>query len=251
MQIVIPMAGIGKRFLDVGYTQPKSLISIEGKPMIQHVVELFSEQDDCVFICNDADLRTTDMKKILKKISPTSKISSVKYQKKGPVFDVMQAESAIDDTLPTIVNYCDFSMGWDYSEFQKYVDDNDLDGCIICYRDFHPHLLGHNLYASVRTDAGNNFLELREKYSFTENKMESWQSCGTYYFKSGEIMKKYFNQTIDQNIKINGEYYVSVVYNLMHQDGLKIKVFSIPHFCQWGTPEDLAAYTYWSETFNR
>ena len=52
MQIVIPMSGFGERFRAVGYTVPKPLIRVEGKPIIQHVVEMFSAEDDFIFICN-------------------------------------------------------------------------------------------------------------------------------------------------------------------------------------------------------
>ena len=41
VQIVLPMTGLGKRFRDAGYTDPKPLIDVDGKPMIEHVVSLF------------------------------------------------------------------------------------------------------------------------------------------------------------------------------------------------------------------
>ena len=40
-QIIIPMSGIGKRFIDEGYEDPKPLISVDGSPIIEHVVKLF------------------------------------------------------------------------------------------------------------------------------------------------------------------------------------------------------------------
>ena len=53
MQIIIPMSGIGKRFIDAGYKDPKPLIQVEGKPIIQHVVERFPGETKFIFICND------------------------------------------------------------------------------------------------------------------------------------------------------------------------------------------------------
>ncbi len=46
MQIVIPMSGFGERFRAAGYTVPKPLIVVENKPIIQHVVEMFSSEDN-------------------------------------------------------------------------------------------------------------------------------------------------------------------------------------------------------------
>ena len=46
MKIIIPMTGIGKRFIDAGYTTPKPLIEVDGKPIIEHVVSLFPNEKD-------------------------------------------------------------------------------------------------------------------------------------------------------------------------------------------------------------
>ena len=60
------MSGIGKRFIEAGYKEPKPLIQVEGKPIIEHVINLFDkEKDDYVFICNNLHLKTTNMKEIL------------------------------------------------------------------------------------------------------------------------------------------------------------------------------------------
>ena len=45
--------------------------------------------------------------------------------------------------------------------------------------------------------------------------MNEYASNGTYYFKSGAIMKKYFKQLMIMKETINNEYYVSMVYNLL------------------------------------
>ena len=139
----------------------------------------------------------------------------------------------IDDNEPVIINYCDFFMDWDYSDFKKVVAENDYDGAVVAYKGFHPHLLHEeNFYASMRADANNNMIEIKEKHSFTANKMDSPQSGGTYYFKRYAYIKKYFQRLMDEKISLNGEYYVSLVYNLLKQDGLRVFVYDkVPHFC--------------------
>lgn len=249
MQIVIPMAGTGERFLKSGYTLPKPLILIEGKPMIAYVTQLFPPDSDFLYICNTKHMKETPMASILRKISPKATIAEIRYKKKGPVYGILQAEAYIADDEPVVVSYCDFSTIWDVSAFTAFVTKHDLDGCIVCYSGFHPHLLGNNLYASVKRNEKNDFIEIREKYSFTPNKMDSWQSCGMYYFKTGAMLKKYCKKLVAQKIMCNNEYYVSLLYNLMHADTLKIKVFPIDYFCQWGTPEDLEEYLYTRKYF--
>ena len=52
MQIVIPMSGFGKRFRRAGYSVPKPLIEVDGKPIIQYVIEMFPGEENFIFICN-------------------------------------------------------------------------------------------------------------------------------------------------------------------------------------------------------
>ena len=162
---------------------------------------------------------------------------------------MIQAREYINDTQQTIVNYCDFSWRWNYDHFKRTVMDNKCDGCVISYKGFHPHLLGPNLYASMLCDENEWMKEIREKYSFTKDKMNSYQSSGTYYFKNGSIIKKYFQKLIDNGLVTNGEYYVSLVFNKLKEAGLNVYIYNIPYFLQWGTPEDLEEYLYWSDYF--
>lgn len=246
------MSGEGARFKRAGYLEIKPLIKVDGKPFIEHVVNLFPREDNFIFICREEHLQTTVLRKILLDLKPKAKIVSTVGDKFGPVYATMKAFDFIDDNEPAIVNYCDFSMDWDYSDFKKVVKKNGYDACLPVYTGFHPHLLHEkNFYASIKVDAEGFLEEIREKFSYTVDKTQSMHSPGTHYFKHGKYVKKFFQQMIDEKIDLNGEYYVSLVFNLLVRDGFKVGFYDkIKHFCQWGTPEDLEEYIYWSRLFN-
>jgi NDP-sugar pyrophosphorylase family protein len=247
VQLIIPMSGIGERFIDAGYKEPKPLIEVDGKPIISHVVDLFPGVDDITFICNEVH-EGIDM--VLKKIKPECKIHWVTNEnRRGPVDAVLQIKDFIDNDKEVIISYCDYGTFWDFHNFLKETRESESDGAIPCYTGFHPHMLGTDNYAFCKTN-GKYLLEIKEKEPFTDNKMNEWASNGTYYFKSGTIMKKYFQQLIDSNLDLNGEYYVSLVYNLLVKDGLKVSIFEIEKMLQWGTPFDLEIYKKWSEYFS-
>ncbi len=249
MQIIIPMSGRGDRFLKAGYRTPKPLIEVEGKPMIEHVVGLFPGEAHFLFITNKRHMESTGMESVLRRIAPGCRIVAVEPAKLGPVYAVLQAEEFIMDGEPAIVNYCDFSAKWDYAHFKNFVRQTRCDGCIPSYRGFHPHSLGSTHYAYMRTDAEGKMLEIREKEAFTDNRLQEYASAGTYYFSKGRYIREYFNRLMKNKIGKNGEYYVSLVYNLMNDDGLSTYVYEIEKFLQWGTPEDLEEYMWWSEAF--
>lgn len=247
MKIVIPMSGLGKRFADAGYKDIKPLIEVNGKPIIEWVVNLFPGETDFIFICRDEHLKSTKLESVLRRIRPEAVIVPIEGHKLGPVYAVSKIYDLIGDDEQVIVNYCDFFQDWDYGDFKAWVNANGCDGAIPCYTGFHPHLRHpKNLYASCKIDAEFNLLEIREKFSFEEDKTKAYHSGGNYYFSKGAIVKKYFSKMMEEGHSLNGEYYVSLVYNLLLRDGLNVKVYDkVPHFCQWGTPEDLEEYLSW------
>mgnify|MGYP001025514945 FL=1 len=248
MHIIIPMSGMGRRFIESGYLEPKPLITIDQKPIIEHVCNLFPGEDKFTFICNTNHLANTNLKKVLQTIKPNANILEIPNHKKGPVYAVSLAEKFIEDDEEVIVNYCDFGTYWDYKDFLKHTRDRNADGAIPSYKGFHPHMLGTTNYAFMR-DKNQWMLEIKEKEPFTDNRMKEYASNGTYYFKKGLYVKKYFQDLMRQGIDIKGEYYVSLVFNLLVKDSLKVSIYKIQHMLQWGTPQDVLQYKAWSKYF--
>ena len=214
MHIIVPMSGEGKRFLDAGYKVPKPLIIIDGKPIIEHVCNLFPDENKFTFICNSTHLSNTNIRKVLLNIKPNANIVEIENHKKGPVYAVNFAKDLIEDNEEIIVNYCDFGTYWNYKAFLKHTRERNADGAIPSYKGFHPHMLRNSNYAFMQ-DRKQWMLQIKEKEPFTKNCMEEYASNGTYYFKKGSYVKKYFQELIDKNINIKGEYYVSLIYNLL------------------------------------
>ena len=119
MHIIIPMSGIGKRFLSAAYKSPKPLIRIEDKPIIGHVIEMFPGENKITFICNKEHIHNTSMKKELFSYAPNSSIVEIEPHKLGPVYAVSKVFDRIEDKEEVIVNYCDFTCDWDYENFKE------------------------------------------------------------------------------------------------------------------------------------
>lgn len=251
MKIVIPMAGEGNRFREKGFKEIKPLIKIGNKPMIQHVIEMFPGEEDFVFICQKKHLEDTKLKSVLKKLKPKSTIAAVEDAGKGPVHNFLRAEKYIPDNEEIIVNYCDFWMEWNYKDFLSKARQGKYDGALPAFRGFHPASLGSTYYAYMRTDKNNNLLEIREKKSFSSNRMDDFASTGTHYFSSGKIAKKYAKELIGKNINVNKESYFSLPFNLLVGDGLKALVYEVKKFLCFGTPRDVNQYMFWHDVFNK
>ena len=130
MQIIIPMSGAGTRFVNAGYSTLKPLIEVDGSPMIEHVVRMFPGATDFVFICARNHLDETPLRSVLQRLVPNAVIVPIDPHKRGPVHAVLQARDWIKDAEPVLVNYCDFSVGWDYADFNRTMQKSQCDGCL-------------------------------------------------------------------------------------------------------------------------
>lgn len=236
--------------MEAGHTLPKPLIEADGRPLIEHVVGLFPGESNFSFICNSSHLDEFPLRPTLERIAPGSGIFQIPPHKKGPVFAVSSIFDSIDDRDEVIVNYCDFSKRWDYGRFLSEVREKRADGAISAYRGFHPHMLGTTNYAFIR-EVDSWLEEIREKQPFTSDRTKEFASDGTYYFRTGAILKEYFAELMRRDIHVGGEYYVSMVYNLMRESGLRTWIHEIDQMLQWGTPRDLEEYQSWSDYFRR
>jgi NDP-sugar pyrophosphorylase family protein len=251
MKVIIPLSGIGKRFQDAGYSVPKPLIEVEGKPIIYHVIDLFPGETDFHFICNEIHIQENQIDKVLLQKIPTAKVYSVPNKnRQGPVHAVLQVIDQLKENPEEeiIVSYCDFGTKWNYTGFLKEMRSHSADGGIAAYKGFHPHMLHGDNYAFMK-EQDKWLTDIQEKASFTENKMNEFASNGIYYFRTLERMIYYFQKLVALEMKVNNEYYVSLVYKVMLQDSCRIRIFKIEKMLQWGTPRDLEEYLVWSNFF--
>ena len=252
MQIVIPMSGFGERFRAKGYTKPKPLIEIDDRSIISYVVDIFPDENNLIFICNEDHLNNASygMESHLKSICPSATVVGISPHKLGPIHAVNQVKDHLEMSEPVVVNYCDFTCYWDWQHFKQSVNDLRVDGAIPAYRGFHPHSLGNTNYAYMK-EANYRLQDIQEKQPFTDNRIQEFASSGTYYFKSADLMYQAFGWVVENNVHVNNEYYISVAYQYLLKNNLETLVYPLQHFMQWGTPEDVAEYLEWSKVFRR
>jgi NDP-sugar pyrophosphorylase family protein len=245
MKIIVPMAGTGQRFVAGGYQDPKPLIHVNGRRIIDYVCKMFdAANDEFVFICNDAHLDTTNMREILRSMVSNCKIVSIPNHKKGPVFTIIGMMDMIGDEEEVVVCYCDNPYAWDYAAFKKWVVDRGSDGCILSHTGFHPHRLSSTMMAYMKENGGI-VSEIKEKECYTDDPLNEHASTGTYYFKKGRYIKKYFQMLMDEDINYKGEYYVTLVYNLLIRDGLLVHSYLTDYVTVFGTPEEVKNFEAW------
>jgi hypothetical protein len=244
MKVIIPMAGTGNRFVNKGYDVPKPLIKVNNKRIIEYILDPFDADDEIVFICNDQHIENTNMSEVLKELRPNSTIVSMPNHKLGPVYTVKRFYDFIDDEEEVMVSYCDNAFVWEKQSFVDHVNNNNLDGCILTHTGLHPHTLNSTKMAFLKTE-DDLLTEIKEKECYTDDPLSEHASTGAYYFRKGKFVKKYFDLSIEKNINHNGEYYVTLVYNLLVQDNLRVGYYDTDFVTVFGTPEEVESFEAW------
>ena len=245
MQLVIPMTGVGQRFVNRGHSDIKPLIQTGMGSMLAGVLRNFQSITSPICVVSESHPQKSRLKDEIIRLRPQARIVEIEAHKKGPNFAVWCAKEYLNPELPTIVNYCDFSGIWSEDKLIKSLTEQD--GLILTYKGFHPHRFRSNAYAYVKKDINDIVTEVQEKRSFTNNPAKEEASSGTYGFKTARIMLSAIQKQLDQNISHNAEFYTSLTYIPMIREGLEVKTMLIDKFFQWGTPDDLEDFIFWSE----
>ena len=221
IQIIIPAAGRGSRFVGSEFEKPKPLIEWDGKNMIQHVVSNFSQEKNKIFlICRDFHNINID----------GCVIKNIDYTTDGPAISASLFREQIDLESELIITNCDqIIKDWNKSIFLDFCKNYDaVLGCFISNKP-------HNSY--VKLDENNLVIDVREKQVIS-----NIATNGLHYWKKA----KYFFDSLDEMIHkkdtTNGEYYVAPTYNYLIKNNYKIGIFMFNQHYPIGTPEQLKYY---------
>jgi HAD superfamily hydrolase (TIGR01509 family) len=228
MNVLIPMAGAGSRFQKAGFTFPKPLIEVRGKPMIQTVVENINVDAKHIFIVQEDHYHKYSLKETLEMISPDCEIVTVNGVTEGAACTTLLAKSLIDNNEPLLIANSDQFVEWDSNEFMYSMIGDNIDGGILTFYSTHPK------WSYAKLDENGFVSEVQEKKPISDK-----ATVGIYYWTKGSDYVKYAEQMIKGNARVNNEFYVCPVYNEAINDNKKIKIFDIPKMWGLGTPEDL------------
>ncbi|MFO0609504.1 MAG: NTP transferase domain-containing protein [Polyangiales bacterium] len=259
MLIYVPMAGFGERYRRAGHAAPKPLIPVEGRPMIERVVEGFGPLrpgDRFLFTVNRTHAETTPVLAELARIAPGAEVVVIEPHRDGPIRTLLACADRIPAGEEVVLNYCDFGVRWSFDAFRDWCAAGKWGAAMSAYRGFHPHSLGPTLYAYMRVDErpedapGARVVEIREKHHFTPDKFGEYASAGLFWFREGRLMLEAAEAVARDDERVAGELYVSTAMQRLVAAGERVGVYPLERFYQWGTAEDLADYESWARALH-
>lgn len=226
------MAGSGKKFAEKGYTFPKPLIEIKGRPMIEWVVKNLTPKVEhrFIFICSREHYEKFRLGAMLTLLAPNCKIVVLNAPTQGAACTVLLAKEHINNNDELIIANSDQFINASVDEFISQARNQQADGMIMTFKSTHPK------WSFVKVNPVGMVMETAEKYPISDQ-----ATAGVYYFKSGKNLAQAAENMIKKDIRTNNEFYVCPVYNELILQDKKIKIHQIAaeNMHSWGTPEDL------------
>ena len=228
LNILIPMAGAGKRFEQAGYTFPKPLIDVKGRPMIQVVTENLNIKANYIYVVQKEHREKYNLDTLLNLITPGCKIVETEGVTEGAACTALLAKKYIDNNKPLFFANSDQFVEWDSTEFLYKMNETDADGGIVTFKATHPK------WSFAKLNNEGLVTEVAEK-----NPISDIATVGFYYWKKGSDFVKYAEEMIEKDIRVNNEFYVCPVFNQAIKDKKEIRTYNISKMWGLGTPEDL------------
>lgn len=235
LNIVIPMAGRGSRFIDVGYELPKPLLLVHGRPMIEVVIDNLKPKTPhrFIFICQKEHVEKFNLETILHKAGGTnSEIITVNSVTEGAACTVLLAEKLINNDNPLMIANCDQYIAVSIDKYLTNMNNGNLDGYIMCMTANDPK------WSFVRLDENKQVTEVVEKKVVSNE-----ATVGIYNYRCGCDFVESAQRMIKGNDRVNNEFYVAPAYNYMIESGKKVGYMNIGSerdvMYGLGIPEDL------------
>ena len=234
LNIVIPMAGKGSRFANVGYALPKPLIPVHGHPMISLVTRNLRPNfpHRYIFLCLQEHIEKYQVDRLLKGWEPGCEIVTVDRITEGAACTVLLAKELINNGDSLMIANSDQWVDTDINSYLDTMSAQNLDGLIMTMWADDPK------WSFVRLDDKGLVTEVVEKKVISNE-----ATVGIYNFRRGADFVAAAEMMIEKNERVNGEFYVAPAYNELILQNAKIGYFNIGKVGDGmyglGVPEDL------------
>ena len=232
MNILIPMAGEGSRFIKEGYTFPKPLIDVNGKPMIQAVIENLDFDAKYIFLVRKEHLEKYEIESLLSVVTNNrSHIIVVDGLTEGAACTALLAKEFIDNDEELLIANSDQIVEYSKDNFINLRRLTNSDAIVFTFRAVHPK------WSFVKVNSRGIAIEVAEK-----NPISDIATCGIYYYRRGSDFVRHAESMIEKEIRVNNEFYICPVYNELIAAGSMLIPFFVHKMHGLGTPEELKKY---------
>jgi len=246
--LILPMAGLGKRFKKYNFKTIKPLILVDKECILEKSLKHIPKVKKKYLILNKKIL---DKSNVLKKIVQKNKIIAFPLTKKtlGQADTVNKLEKIIKIDEDALIHSCDYILNFNIKKFLKLKKISDV---IIFVSKLENQIIkNYDAFGYCKIDKNQNVIKIIEKKTISNKPELDHVVTGSFWFK--KISNCFLSQKISKKKKntINNEYYVANNINNLIQIGLKIKILEVENWINLGDYFSLNQFIYWQNFFKR
>jgi bifunctional N-acetylglucosamine-1-phosphate-uridyltransferase/glucosamine-1-phosphate-acetyltransferase GlmU-like protein len=200
------------------------------------------------FVCRDFH-QSSGLVSIIKRYFPDAQFITIEKITEGQACTCMIATDSIDLAKPLIIAGCDNGLIYDKLSFATLTEKCDM--IAFTYRNDERVLQNPCAYGWIKADSEGKIKSVSVKRPVSENPLKDHAITATFWFRNGNIFVNAANKMIENNDRINNEFYVDTVIKYVLESGYDTRIFEVERYIGWGTPEEYETYmktiTYWKE----
>lgn len=228
--LLVPMAGLGTRFIKKGFSIPKQLINIKDKHLIDISLDCLVLDDvQLTFVVRDEHVYNFRIDEILrKKFGESINIVILEHETQDVVETCLHAKKFINNKEALIIHLLNMEFSPQFNPHE--LDNYDADGCILTFKS---NSRNHSYVKHV----GELVVETSEK------KLISDDACaGIYGFKHGSYFCEMAEQMLEHHNRIENKFCMTTLYNSFIESGKKVKIVELDKIHFFRSPEEFEFY---------
>lgn len=243
MANIIPLAGIGSRFSKDGYLLPKPLIPVSGVPMIIQAIRNMPRADKWIFIVREEHINDYAIDKLIKTEIPNAIIIPVSQTTEGQASTCALALPHLEDNEDLFIAACDNSFLYNKEKYENLKNNSNID--LIVWTFTQDKLLSDSSkswgWIKLNQD-GVTIDDMSVKIPVSDDPFSDHAVVATFYFKKALDFKNAYNLMVQENYRINNEFYVDSLPIFLKKLGKNSVIFDVDLYVGWGKPADLYKY---------
>jgi NDP-sugar pyrophosphorylase family protein len=235
MRIIIPIAG-SVSFKDSDFIYPKPLIDVGDKPIIEYVINNFSNIEGAVkfcFILKQSLCSEYNLDYVITQLTSDPLIIRLKNQTKGATCSVMMCIDKIEPDEEVIIANSDQYFLENVNNAVVFFRRNNVDAGIITFKSVHPR------WSFAVLDENENVVETAEKRPISRDAI-----AGFYYFRTFKtFIDAAYNSILNEDY-YNDQIYISSSINQLILQNKKIMAYKInnENFFSFYTPQKIKEF---------
>jgi NDP-sugar pyrophosphorylase family protein len=250
MANVIPMAGLGSRFSKEGYTTPKPLINVSGVPMIVQAIRHMPPSHKWIFLVRQEHIRDHKIDEVITKELPNAIIVAVNQTTLGQANTSLLAQAYLHPDEPVFIAACDNGYVYNKEKYAELTNDPNIDCVVWTFTQMEKMRASPHSYGWVVLEKDQKTIsDMSVKVPISDNPYNDHAVVATFSFKRAKDFIAAVNLMIEQNHKINNEFYVDAVPIFLKKLGKTSVIMDVDQWVCWGTPKELQEYEHWEKVF--